>query len=218
MQVSSPQTAIHENLESVVRRHLAHPFLKVPAAHTVVAFEAADEWVRGRGAPVVLDSGCGTGESSVHLAHKFPNASIVALDQSEVRLEKASKRQIPENLRFFRADHWDFYPLLKDKNWQIIFHALYYPNPWPKPAHLMRRLHGHPLFTLLLGLAPLEMRCNWKVYADEFAFAASLAWGRPVSVERLEVAEPITAFERKYWTEKQDLWKVEICELVNSRV
>jgi tRNA G46 methylase TrmB len=214
MQVSSPQTGIHENLESVVRRHLAHPFLKVPAAHTVAAFEAADAWVRGRGAPVVLDSGCGTGESSVHLAQRFPDASVVALDQSEVRLEKASKRQIPENLRFFRADHWDFYPLLGDRKniqgWKILFHALYYPNPWPKPAHLMRRLHGHPLFALLLSLSPLEMRCNWKVYAEEFAFAARLVLERPVSVERLEVTEPITAFERKYWMQKQNLWKVEI--------
>jgi tRNA G46 methylase TrmB len=170
----------------------------------------------------VLDSGCGTGESSVHLAHQYPNASVVALDQSEVRLEKAAKRNIPENLRFFRADHWDFYPLLeekiKDKNWQIIFHALYYPNPWPKPGHLMRRLHGHPLFGLLLRLAPLEMRCNWKVYADEFAFAASLVLGKPVRVERLEVAEPITAFERKYWNEEQDLWKVDSLKMLNFRI
>ena len=78
--VKSNQEDIYKNLEAVVRKYAATTFLRPVADHTREAFEQASEFVRsfygsqttGR-LELVLDSGCGTGESTLHLAKKFPN-------------------------------------------------------------------------------------------------------------------------------------------------
>lgn len=79
--------------------------------------------------------------------------------------------------------------------------ALYllYPNPWPKPEHLMRRWHGHPVFPLLIGNARrVVLRTNWRIYAEEFAQAARL-FGRVGEVLPLAAeSDVLSPFERKY--------------------
>ena len=85
-------------------------------------------------------------------------------------------------------------------------HYLLYPNPWPKKAHLKRRIHGHPSFPLLKQLGgAIEVRSNWKIYVDEFA-AASQLLGLDTQVESLSAVEPLTLFERKYAANSENLW------------
>ena len=67
------------------------------------------------------------------------------------------------------------------------------------------------MFPVLLGLGGgLCLRCNWEVYAREFARAVFLLEGRAPTVERLEHPEGLTPFERKYAASGHGIWEVRI--------
>jgi tRNA G46 methylase TrmB len=90
-------------------------------------------------------------------------------------------------------------------------HYLFYPNPYPKGTQLQKRWHGHPVFPTLLNLGGiLEMRCNWIVYAEEFATALNVALGVAAEVERFKPDTYISAFERKYALSGQALFRVRV--------
>lgn len=233
--VTSNQIDIYKNLEAVVRKYAATTFLRPVADHTREAFENACEFVQtfyGTDAAgcfeVVLDSGCGTGESTIHLARKFPNVPVIGVDKSAVRLSKAGNgRQlevaagnscdIPANAFWVRAELLDFWRLALEKvnagEWKILHHALYYPNPWPKESEATRRFHLHPIFPTLLRLSPVtELRTNWEIYAREFKEAVRIAsdcLSLNVHVEcaAFNPENPETAFERKYKEARQQLWR-----------
>jgi tRNA G46 methylase TrmB len=72
----------------------------------------------------------------------------------------------------------------------------------------------HPIFPTLLRLGgATELRTNWEIYAREFAEAARVAGGAlslRLSVECGEFSPdvPETAFERKYQSAGQELYRV----------
>ena len=230
--VTSNQDDIYKNLEAVVRKYAATTFLRPVADHTREAFEQACDFVRGFNAAgcaeLVLDSGCGTGESTLHLARKFPNVPVIGIDKSAVRLSKAgNERQlevsaggscdVPANAFWVRAELLDFWRLALEKvdagEWKILRHALYYPNPWPKESEATRRFHLHPIFPTMLRLSLVtELRTNWEIYAREFAEAAhvlgdALSLKFNVELGAFDPENPETAFERKYKEARQQLWR-----------
>jgi tRNA G46 methylase TrmB len=239
--VTSNQIDIYKNLEAVVRKYAATTFLRPVADHTREAFDKASDFVRsfygsratGR-LDLVLDSGCGTGESTLHLARKFPNVPVIGIDKSAVRLSKAgNERQlevsagascdVPANAFWGRAELLDFWRLALDRvqagEWNVLHHALYYPNPWPKESEANRRFHLHPIFPVLMRLSPVtELRTNWEIYAREYKEAARIAGdclSLNVSAEcsAFSPENPETAFERKYQTAGQELYRtlVRVC-------
>ncbi len=239
--VTSNQIDIYKNLEAVVRKYAATTFLRPVADHTREAFDKASDFVRsfygsratGR-LDLVLDSGCGTGESTLHLARKFPNVPVIGIDKSAVRLSKAgNERQlevsagascdVPANAFWVRAELLDFWRLALDRvqagEWNVLHHALYYPNPWPKESEANRRFHLHPIFPVLMRLSPVtELRTNWEIYAREYKEAARIAGdclSLNVSAEcsAFSPENPETAFERKYQTAGQELYRtlVRVC-------
>jgi tRNA (guanine-N7-)-methyltransferase len=110
--------------------------------------------VSAAGAPLILDSCCGVGESSRLLARAFPNHYVIGVDQSASRLARGGGRaaECPANLDLVRADVVDYWRLLHEAGVRLDRHYLLYPNPWPKIGHLSRRWHGHPVFPTLLEL------------------------------------------------------------------
>jgi len=211
--IFSNQAGIHEKLPEILRRHQRHIFRKPAARHTVAAFEQAARAVVTSGRPVVLDSGCGSGESTQHLARRFPGHLVIGFDKSLARLQKNPffETQRKRNLLLLRADAIDFWMLLAQANWPIERHYVLYPNPWPKRRQLKRRFHGHPVFFDLIRLSPyLELRSNWEIYLLEFAEAVYFATGRRFPVQRFEPAPAITPFERKYHASGHPLFKLSI--------
>ena len=203
--VESNQHEPHPRLRDVVLRHLRHPFLKPIAAHNRAAFDAIAERVAAHTGPLLLDSFCGTGESTAALAAANPTALVIGIDKSAHRLGKHQAG--PGNYELVRADTDDFWRLALAAGWRPQRHSLFYPNPWPKKEHLQRRVHGSPLFSTLLALGgALELRSNWPVYVGEFAQALALAGWR-TEVEELSVEAPLSAFERKYRHAGQTLWR-----------
>ncbi|MFP1680567.1 tRNA (guanine(46)-N(7))-methyltransferase TrmB [Alloalcanivorax sp. C16-2] len=208
--VTSNQGGPHSSLADTVRRHLGHVWRAPLADHDRQAFARAEQWLGDQARPLILDSGCGTGRSSVWLARRYPEALVLGLDQSAHRLERAARRfEAPGNLLLLRTDCAGFWRLAESAGWRPWRHYLLYPNPWPKSAHLKRRWHGHPVFPHLLALGgTLVLRTNWELYAREMARALEVA-GRAATVSPLSGdGEPITDFEEKYRHSGHRLWEL----------
>jgi tRNA (guanine-N7-)-methyltransferase len=200
---TSAQTGIHEHLATLLDRHLGSPFRKPYTDYNRAAFAASMERREcvAPGAPLILDSCCGVGESSIALAKAFPDHYVIGVDQSESRLTrgKPGGTDLPANLDLVRADLVDYWRLMKDAGIRLDRHYLLYPNPWPKIGHLARRWHGHPVFPAMLDLGGvLECRSNWRIYVDEFCFAVQRVTGLAAVCEPYVPDEALTPFERKY--------------------
>lgn len=209
--VQSDQRAPDERLDERVQRHLATPYARPIAQHT----RDAVHWLReqlGDDRPLILDSGCGTGESSRYLAGQWPGHWVVGVDRSAHRLARSGWQApglVADNLVLLRANLVDLWRLLLEARMLPQRHYLLYPNPYPKPAHLGRRWHGHPVFPTLIALGGrLEMRTNWDIYALEFARAMELAAPAAVTLRQHQPDPPLTAFERKYLSSRHQLFQV----------
>ncbi|MEM0955020.1 MAG: SAM-dependent methyltransferase [Pseudomonadota bacterium] len=204
--VQSSQQGCHEQLPKLVQRHLDKPSQRPAADHTMAAFRQAQSQVDCAGRPVILDAFCGTGMSTAHLARAHPDHTVIGIDKSAHRLSKHVHTGY-KNYCLVQADCGDFWRLAAAAGWQVAQQWLLYPNPWPKPGQLQRRVHGSADFPALLALGgALELRSNWRVYIDEFASALSIAGHIPeISPAKDEAA--LTLHERKYRDSGHSLWR-----------
>lgn len=206
-----------------MRRHLTSRWIQPLHAPTVEVFRRLEQQaLLDNARPLVLDSGCGTGESTRRLAGLYPGSLVIGVDQSMVRLGKSGvdsgllKR---DNWILARAELATFWRLLYAAGLKLYRHLLLYPNPWPKPGHLQRRWHAHPVFPWLLALdGEIELRCNWEIYALEFAAAVQIATGETVEVRRYRPAEGLSPFEIKYLERGHALFSVMVPASVSAAV
>lgn len=210
--VTSNQQGTHPRLPAVVARHLANTWRKPIAEHNRRAFDALLERLDQQPAALVLDSFCGTGHSTAHLARTYPDHLIVGIDRSAQRLEKHPV-SAPGNYLLLQAECEDFWQLLVQHDLRPSQHYLLYPNPWPKASQLQRRIHGHAAFAVLLQLGGhLTVRSNWQTYVEEFGLALHIA-GCPAAVQRVPEGPAITLFEEKYRASGHALWQLQArCE------
>jgi len=216
--VSSSQSAVHHRLEEVVRRHAATVWQRPLHAPSVAAFKrllalpgfdpACD---------LVFDSGCGTGASTRLIADRQPDCLVIGIDRSANRLSRLGQRDFPlqrDNAIWVQAELSSFWRLALENGWRLRRHYLLYPNPWPKPGQLQRRWHAHPVFPGMLALGGvLELRCNWKIYAEEFRRAVEIVHpGADVQVESADSEEGWdgieTPFGRKYTRSGHQLYRL----------
>lgn len=213
--VTSKQAGVHPQLESCVRKHLDVPWLQPLHTPTVETFSLLEkEGVFSDDLPIILDSGCGTGSSTQKLAAMFPGHLVIGADRSLKRLAKSGLTTgfvHSKNCILVRAELATFWRLLLNRGISPERHYLLYPNPSPKPGHLSRRWHGHPVFPQLLRLGgEIELRCNWEIYAMEFAEAVQLATGANMGVIKIQPDEAISPFEQKYFDRGQSLYSVTV--------
>ncbi|RUO27933.1 SAM-dependent methyltransferase [Aliidiomarina sedimenti] len=209
--IDTNQTGIHEDLDKTVRKYLSTEFQKPVAEHSKATFEQVQTVVDRWQGPLILDSCCGVGESTLALSQRHPEALVVGIDKSAHRLGKnTAYGDSNERCLLVRADLNDFWRQAVDAKWQLSRHYILYPNPWPKQKHLQRRWHGGPLFPSIIALGgQLELRSNWRLYLEEFARALEIS-GHASSVTELAAdSVPITPFERKYQATQQALWQLQ---------
>ena len=216
--IHTEQSSIHTDLAKIVARHAQHSFQKPYAEHNQQAFALMlDTWAQRGFAPLRRDSGCGVGESTLHIARAHPKCFVVGVDQSQVRIQTQKtwwRDAMPENILWLRADVVDFWRLLATyltEHRQTLYkHYILYPNPYPKIGQLHKRWHGHAVFPTLLHLGGvLEVRSNWDIYVQEFAQAMTqLSEQAPEFCGQLTDIQPITPFERKYQSRGEALWGV----------
>lgn len=182
--------------------------------HPVAPDRAAlieDLFAQAKGRPIVCDTGCGTGLSSVALARANPEAWVLGLDKSEHRLAKAELLDRPDNVVFARVELADVWAVASRLGQRVAKTAMLYPNPWPKVGQLNRRLYGEPSFAPLVQLSDsLELRTNWEIFAIEFSEALHELTGERGELSTLAVAPQhgLTAFERKYAASGHVLYRV----------
>ncbi len=209
--ISSAQTGVHEQLATVVEKHARTEFRKPITAYNRRAFdESIAAWQAAGSAPLILDSGCGVGLSTLHLATRFPEHFVIGVDQSAHRLARNTiwHGALPPNYTLARADLIDYWRLLHLSGVRLARHYILYPNPWPKIGHLARRWHGHAVFPTLLALGgTLECRSNWKIYIQECAAALTQLTGQEVHCEHYVADQSITPFEQKYSASSHSLWR-----------
>ena len=208
--IDSPQSGIHKNLKNVVIKHLSSEFKKPIAQYSQKAFDVFyQRWLELGSPKIILDSACGTGESTRYFSRQYPHHLVVGLDQSAKRLLNSDNKILANNSLLLRCDCTDFWRIAEKYQINIEKHFLLYPNPWPKPQHFQRRWQGHAALPSLLAISDsIELRTNWQVYGQEFHEALSLA-GRCTTFSRYESALHITAFERKYTLSQHELWQVQ---------
>lgn len=203
---TSSQVGIHARLDEIVRRHQSTPWLQPVREHNQRAFDRIRTRV-AEDAELILDSGCGTGHSTVRLAEEFPQATVVGIDKSEARLTRAPV--LPDNAVLVRADLADFWRLASAAGWRPGRHFLLYPNPWPKAVHLQRRWHGHPVFPDLVALGGrLELRTNFGLYAEEFQRALRVVGACQVNMVSFTPDKALSPFEVKYLESGHTLYRL----------
>jgi tRNA (guanine-N7-)-methyltransferase len=209
--VDSNQHQIHRQLIKVLKTHLNSTYRKPVSSYSRSTFFLVDRIRLQLNRPLILDSGCGTGHASRFLAANNADRLIIGVDKSSHRLGKGgldSNFELQENCLLVKMNLVDFWRLAVEYGWQLEKHYLLYPNPWPKAKHLRRRWYAHPVFPQLLKLGgELELRCNWRLYAEEFQ--ASMNFIAPGSCILTEFAEPpgISLFEQKYLKQGHQLYR-----------
>ena len=91
---------------------------------------------------VELDMGCGKGRFTTELAHRYPERLVICNDVMSDRLRILEKRSIREglsNIRVLRAASLALVAYQLPAAAIDRLHLLC-PDPWPKKAHLARRL------------------------------------------------------------------------------
>ncbi len=209
--VSSAQAAVHPRLVETVLRHRDHAWRKPLSPAGIEAMAIVRSWLEEDPlTPWVLDAGCGTGAGSRALLLREPGLRVLGVDQSAARLRLTGSGLVAERspaLLLIRAPMEDLWRLLLAEGRHPARQLLWYPNPWPKPEHLQRRWHGHPVFPAFVALGgELEARSNWRIYLEELALALTLFDGEAV-IEAIPDDQPsVTPFERKYRDSGQALW------------
>jgi tRNA G46 methylase TrmB len=209
--IRSAQAGVHEQLATLVARHAAHPFRKPVADYNRRAFDhSMAAWRAAGEAPLILDTGCGVGLSTLNLAAQNADHFVIGIDQSADRLERNTQWDgaPPDNLCLVRADLVDYWRLALEAGLRPARHYLLYPNPWPKIGQLARRWQGHAVFPAIVALGGhIECRSNWRIYVEEFAAALGQLSGLETVAERYLTDTPITPFERKYLASGHALWR-----------
>jgi tRNA G46 methylase TrmB len=220
--VRSSQAGVHERLVEIVRRHAEAPWQAPLHRPTIETFERVAAWRSGLGEhrALVLDTGCGTGESTRLLAGRHPDALVLGIDQSAARLRRvgAAEGFASEGpVAWVRGELTTAWRLVQEAGWPVSHQYLLFPNPWPKPGQVQRRWHGHPVFPAIVATGgELELRCNWRVYAEEFRLALETLGQAPGAIRGVSPEAPaLTPFERKYAASGHGLWQVQ-CSLTNT--
>ena len=209
------QTGIHEKLQEIVEKHRTHAFQKPYQQHTQQAFDEINQLVQEFSGDIILDSCCGVGQSTRILAQQNPNALVIGVDKSASRITRNVEGRIRDdesgqvdNFHLVRADLNDFYRLVKAAKWPVTAHYILYPNPWPKSKHVQRRWHGSAVFPDMLSIGnKMILRSNWRLYLEEFQFAAELC-NKQGAISKVSDNEPLTPFEAKYQNSDQQCWQL----------
>ena len=214
--MDSSQQSTHGQLFNVLNKHLQSNYRKPISTYSLELFSSIENQRKELALPIILDSGCGTGASSKNLALQNPNSLVLGVDKSAHRLSLGGMREaykLQNNLLLLKMDLVDFWRLAVMHSWKLEKHYLLYPNPWPKPKALNKRWYAHPVFPYILQLGgKLELRSNWRLYAEEFQMAINYITPDICVLEKFSCETAISLFEQKYLKSGHSLYRCH-CEL-----
>jgi len=95
--------------------------------------------------PLEVDIGCGRGRFLLARAHKCPHYNFLGIDLSLLRLRKIDRKAVVSNLdniRLVRGEALQILAALPPESVSTFY--VYFPDPWPKRRHHIRRLIAPP--------------------------------------------------------------------------
>jgi tRNA (guanine-N7-)-methyltransferase len=210
--VTTNQDGLHPHIDKALSRHNLDNYKKGISPGLTSLWPDVLGNIGDR--PLVLDAGCGTGDSTARLAELFPEHFILGVDKSINRQERGENRglsKVGDNWLRIRSDLVDVWRLLlvakRKGNIRITHQFILYPNPWPLAEHFKRRWHGHPVFPFILALGGIiELRSNWKLYLEEWDYCCR-AKGLAGQLRAYSTEDPWTPFEEKFLASGHELWQ-----------
>lgn len=139
-----------------------------------VAYRAAEldtEAIFGRKAPLVLEIGCGMGETTVAIAAATPGTDYIGVEVYPAGVGALLRRIDEAGIANLRVIEHDAVEVVRDMITPASLAGVhvFFPDPWPKKRHHKRRL-VQPAFVSLLAsrIAPrgyLHCATDWAPYA-----------------------------------------------------
>ncbi len=130
------------------------------------------ELVYGRRAPLVVDIGVGTGDSTLQHALAHPDNNYLAIEVHRPGIGHLLNEIGRTNVQNIRIINHDVVPVLQHQlpKSSVSQFFIFFPDPWPKKRHHKRRLINTELLTLLQGCLTkhgrLHIATDWQGYAQ----------------------------------------------------
>jgi len=127
----------------------------------------------GRKAPLVLEIGCGMGETTAAIAKAHPEIDFLGCEVFAAGVGALSKLIEENGLRNVRIARHDAVEIVRDMLPEASLDGIhiFFPDPWRKARHHKRRLIQPPFVSLLASrLAPggyLHCATDWENYAEQ---------------------------------------------------
>ncbi|WP_085184847.1 tRNA (guanosine(46)-N7)-methyltransferase TrmB [Mycobacterium sp. IEC1808] len=161
----------------------------------------------GRGAPVVLEIGCGSGISTLAMAQAEPGVDVIAVEiyrRGLAQLLSAIDREQVGNIRLIRGNAIDVLDRLIAPG-SLTGVRVFFPDPWPKARHHKRRFLQPSTIGLiadrLLPGGVLHAATDHPGYAEQIAEAGDgeprLRRAEEGSRLPISVVRPTTKYESK---------------------
>lgn len=158
--------------------------------------------VFGRSAPVVLEIGCGMGETTARIAQMRPDVNFLGCEVFAAGVGALAKRleeNAIENVRIIRHDAVEVVRDMIPEDSLDGVH-IYFPDPWRKVRHHKRRLVAQPFIGLLASRIRaggyIHCATDWENYAEQM----------------LEVLEGESKLENRYGSGFSPVMANPLCE------
>ena len=137
--------------------------------------KSAQEWsdIFGNDHPIVLEIGCGMGETTAKIAAQNPNVNYIGVEVFTAGVGALLKRVQEYNLSNLRIIQHDAVEIIRD----MVPHDMlagvhvFFPDPWHKARHHKRRLiqppFVHELALRLKNGGYIHCATDWENYAEQ---------------------------------------------------
>lgn len=183
------------------------PKFGIPYDKTI---KSLDDWAQifGNNNPIVLEIGCGMGETTAKIALQNPNVNYIGVEVFTSGVGALLKRIDEYQLTNLRVMQHDAVEIVRDMIAPETLSGIhiYFPDPWHKARHHKRRLIQSPfVHELALRLKPngyIHCATDWENYAEqmlEVLSAEDLLTNSSVEggyIPRPE-ARPLTKYENR---------------------
>lgn len=125
-----------------------------------------------RNAPIIMDIGVGTGDTTFFHAQNHPENNYLAIEVHKPGIGRLLNNIETNQLNNIRVISHDVVDVLKEQipNRSISQIFIFFPDPWPKKKHHKRRLINKNLMSLLKKKMTLNGRLHiatdWEDYAE----------------------------------------------------
>ncbi len=178
------------------------PRFRIPYAEAFIDYPA----VFGRAAPVVLEIGCGMGDTTATIAATLPGTDFIGIEVHGPGVGNLCKLIDERGLTNLRVMQHDATEVVRDMIAPASLAGIhvYFPDPWPKKRHHKRRIL-QPAFVRQLAerLAPggyLHCATDWEEYAQfmlETLSAEPLLANTAADYAEKPDYRPLTKFEAR---------------------